>query len=91
MSNFKPDWTLEPREVLAVALTLALSRSVPNWRGATDEQIDAVAGDLIDAIGAAWMRDVLRSRRRSLDQGELRSAYNDACDRLDVLASKLEA
>ncbi len=90
MTNFKPDWELSPREVLAVALSLALNRSVPGWGGATDEQLDAVAGDVIEALSAAVMRDVLRGRRRFLDPGELRSAYNDACDRLDVLASKLE-
>ncbi len=90
MSNFKPDWSLAPRDVLSVALTLALHRSVPGWGGATDEQLDAVAGDIIESCSAAWMRDVLRLRRNSLPRGELRSAYNDACDRLDVLASKLE-
>ena len=86
--DWKPDWKLEPREVLAVALSLALPK-VPGWSGATDEQLDAVAANLIEACGPAWMRDVLRARRDSLPKGDLRSRYNDAIDRLDVLDSKL--
>jgi hypothetical protein len=31
----------------------------------------------------------LRSKRNTIDDKELRSAYNEACDRLDVLESKL--
>lgn len=89
--EFKPDWKLEPRETLAVALSLALAR-VPGWGGATDEQLDAVAGVLIESCDPAWMRDVLRARRESCAVGsELRRAYNEACDRLDVLDSKLFA
>ena len=80
---------MPPEDVLQVALTLTLSKHVPGWPGATDEQLERVARDLIDKCSAAWMRDVLRARRRSLERGELRSAYNAACDRLDVLDSKL--
>lgn len=87
-NEFKPDWKLEPRETLAVSLSLALAK-VPGWSGATDEQLDAVADNLIEACDPAWMRDVLRNRRDSVPLGELRSAYNEACDRLDVLDSKL--
>jgi len=87
-AEFKPDWQLEPRDRMAVALSVALSGS-PGWSGADDDEMSRVAGRLIELLDAEWMRDVLRERRRSLEQGELRSAYNDACDRLDVLASKL--
>lgn len=87
-AEFNPDWTLEPRERMAVALSIALNGS-PGWAGAEDDEMDRIAGRLIELLDAEWMRDVLRARRRSLEQGELRSVYNEACDRLDVLASKL--
>lgn len=87
-SEFKPDWQLEPRDRMAVALSIALAGS-PGWSGADDDELDRIAGRLIELLDAEWMRDVLRARRRSLEPGDLRSAYNAACDRLDVLASKL--
>lgn len=88
MTNFRPDWTLDPRERMAVALSLALN-GLPGWNGATDDEMVAAAGRLIEMLDAEWMRDVLRARRQSLGQEELRSAYNAACDRLDVLHSKI--
>ena len=88
-TEFNPDWELQPSDVLAVALTLALNKHIPNWRGAEDDQLEKVARELIESCSAQWMRDVLRSRRASLEWGELRSAYNAAADRLDVLHSKL--
>lgn len=89
MTEFEPDWSLSPADELSVALSLALD-GVPGWTGATDDQMAAVAAAVIERIDAAWMRDVLRYRKSALPQGDLRSAYNAACDRLDVLASKIE-
>lgn len=87
--EFKPDWVLDPVSAFAVALSLALN-GVPGWNGATDEQLDEVARSVIKGCDPAWMRDVLRSRRDELPLGELRSSYNAACDRLDVLDSVLD-
>ncbi len=47
MSDFKPDWELEPAEKIQVALTIALAKHIPNWPGATDEQLEAVVRDLL--------------------------------------------
>lgn len=48
-SEFNPDWDLTPEQALAVVLSMALSRHVPGWPGATDEQLEAVARDVIAA------------------------------------------
>ena len=57
-AEFNPDWLglMPPEDVLQVALTLTLSKHVPGWPGATDEQLERVARDLIDKCSAAWMR-----------------------------------
>lgn len=49
------DWTLSAHEKAAVALSLALSRHVPGWPGATDEQLGAVADDIMRALDEPWM------------------------------------
>lgn len=41
------------------------------------------------AEGVEFMRDALRSARDVIPFGVTQSSYNDACDRLDVLASRL--
>lgn len=92
--TFRPDWTLTLREQIAVALSLSMARHVPTWGGATDEHLDAVAADVVGVLsstaeGVEFMRDALWSARDATPFGETRSAYNDACDRLDVLASRL--
>lgn len=48
--GFKPNWTLQPRDKIAVALTLALTRHVSGWNGATDEELFAVANDLLNVL-----------------------------------------
>lgn len=45
---FTPDWILSPTETMAVKLSIALSRHVPNWPGATDEQLAAVAAEILE-------------------------------------------
>jgi hypothetical protein len=50
--GFTPDWELSEAETLAVNLSIALHRHVPGWGGATDEQLDAVAKQLIGAAAA---------------------------------------
>jgi hypothetical protein len=47
--EFNPDWELNAIGKLSVALTVALSRHIPEWPGATDEQIEAVAIDIAKA------------------------------------------
>jgi hypothetical protein len=47
-TEFKPDWKLSPAEQMQVDLSLALTKHVPGWPGATDEQIEAVARQVID-------------------------------------------
>lgn len=45
-NEFNPDWELNATESLAVALTISLAKHIPNWPGATDEQLAAVAVDI---------------------------------------------
>ena len=45
--KFKPDWNLLPHELLAVRLSISLNKHVPDWPGATDEQIANIVTDLI--------------------------------------------
>lgn len=47
MSEFKPDWELTPVEDMQVKLSLALYKHIPNWPGATDEQLEAVAREIM--------------------------------------------
>lgn len=46
--EFNPDWELTPIESLAVKLSMALARHIPDWPGATDEQLAAVAREITD-------------------------------------------
>ncbi len=46
-NQFRPNWTLTPSECLAVRLSLALYKHVPGWTGATDEQLEAVANEIL--------------------------------------------
>ena len=46
------DWTMSATERAQCALSIALSRHIPNWTGATDEQLAAVARDVITALDA---------------------------------------
>jgi hypothetical protein len=45
--TFTPDWGLTPVEALAVTLNLSLNAHIPGWPGCTDEQLDAVATDVL--------------------------------------------
>lgn len=95
MAEFRPDWRLTLQEQVAVALSLSMTRHVPTWGGATDAQMDAVAADVVAVLagtaeGIAAMRDALRSARDAEPPGDVRSTFNAACDRMDVLASVLE-
>ena len=45
---FTPNWKLGPAESMAVKLSIALSRHIPNWPGATDEQLEAVAAEICE-------------------------------------------
>lgn len=51
MSEFKPNWTLPLVDQIAVALTLALTKHVPNWQGCTDEQMEAVVEQVLEMMG----------------------------------------
>jgi hypothetical protein len=44
--EFTPDWKLSQQDQLQVHLSIALTKHVPGWPGATDEQLAAVAADL---------------------------------------------
>lgn len=50
------DWRVSAGDKVSVALTLSLSRHVPGWVGATDEQLAAVAADVIDALDKPAIR-----------------------------------
>lgn len=53
------DWTMSAVDVCAVALTLALSRHVPGWPGAEDEQLERVARAVIEALERPHTRSSL--------------------------------
>ena len=46
-TELNPDWRLTPSEELAVILSMVMSRHIPGWPGATDEQLEAAAKDII--------------------------------------------
>jgi len=51
--EFTPDWKLSQQDQLQVYLSIALTKHVPGWPGATDEQLAAVAGDLSPVVAKA--------------------------------------
>jgi hypothetical protein len=70
--GFSPDWTLSASEQIQVALTLALTKHVPGWPGATDEQLEAVAGEVlkVDALSAERARVIEMCARLPDDLAE---------------------
>lgn len=44
-NQFRPNWKLSPTESMAVKLTIALHRHIPNWPGATALQAQAFVRD----------------------------------------------
>jgi hypothetical protein len=60
--DFTPDWKLSQQDQLQVHLSIALAKHVPDWPGATDEQLAAVAGDLSPVIAKA-IDDAVREER----------------------------
>jgi hypothetical protein len=44
------DWTLSAADIVQAQLSVSLHRHVPGWAGATDEQLAAVAREIIDAL-----------------------------------------
>ncbi len=44
------DWVLSADDIVQVHLSLALTKHVPGWPGATDEQLFEVAREIIDAL-----------------------------------------
>jgi hypothetical protein len=47
---FRPDYSLTPAEALTITLNLALNKHIPNWPGCTDEQLEAVAEEVIEHV-----------------------------------------
>jgi len=50
------DWTSTALDVVQVTLALALKRHVPGWSGATDEQLEMVAAEIIVALDKPAVR-----------------------------------
>lgn len=48
--DFNPDYQLTPTQALAITLNLSLDKHVPRWPGCSDEQLDAVARDIIQHV-----------------------------------------
>lgn len=48
--TFRPDWSLTLEERIIVALTLALPKHIPGYPGATDEQLEAVADEVMREV-----------------------------------------
>lgn len=44
------DWTVSAEDLIAVTLSIALAQNVTHWPGATDEQLSAVAKEVIAAL-----------------------------------------
>lgn len=44
------DWVVSADDIVHVHLSLALTKHVPGWPGATDEQLFEVAREIIDAL-----------------------------------------
>ena len=44
------DWTLCAADIVQAQLSVSLSRHVPGWPGATDEQLAAVAREIVNAL-----------------------------------------
>lgn len=53
------DWTVSAVDLVAVTLSIALSQRVPGWPGATDEQLSAVAREIIAALDGRPMEQAL--------------------------------
>ena len=51
------DWTVSADERLQAVLSLALTKNVPGWPGATDEQLEAVAHDILAALDTNRVQD----------------------------------
>lgn len=48
--TFNPDWSLSAGEALAVTISLSLHAHVPGWGGCTDEQLMAIAADVLEHV-----------------------------------------
>jgi hypothetical protein len=75
--EFTPDWKLSQQDQLQVHLSIALAKHVPGWPGATDEQLAAVAADLMPVLREA--------------EAEEREACAAICDAYAVLSQGLTA
>lgn len=51
------DWIVSADDLVQVHLSLSLTKHVPEWSGATDEQLYEVAKDLIDALDTTQRAD----------------------------------
>lgn len=59
------DWTIPAVDLIAVTLSIALGQRVPGWPGATDEQLDAVAREIIAALDGRPMEQAIEVKRKS--------------------------
>jgi len=53
------DWTVSAEDLIATTLSIALAQNVPNWPGATDEQLRAVAQEVIAALDGRPMAQAM--------------------------------
>ena len=77
--TFTPDWKLTQEQRVVVALTLALSKHIPGYPGATDEQLEAVAREVLAKIG--------RIAELEAENKRLRHAIKNADRRLDDIGN----
>lgn len=52
------DWTVSAADLIAATLSIALGQNVPGWPGATDEQLNAVAKEIVAALDGRPMAQV---------------------------------
>lgn len=55
------DWTVNAVDLIAVTLSIALAQRVPGWPGATDEQLDGVAHEIIAALDGRPMEQAVKA------------------------------
>lgn len=79
--GFNPDWTLTTIEHLQVWLSLALGQHVPEWPGATDEQLEAVATALSKNVISQALRQVRLDALREAENLIIEFAIDDASRR----------
>lgn len=99
------DWTVSAVDLVAVTLSIALSQRVSGWPGATDEELGAVAREIIaaldgrpmeqtvDALSAGGGTEVVPARvmPANADEAEFYDLHDDLPRELPGVVSAIDA